>query len=275
MTSCRKHSKIKLLVLFLLLLLSDCSEEEKETKSIAQVNGAVLTEHDLNAAVEGYGKNNRFKEEYINNWIKTEILYSEAVDNGILNEKDFISIVEQSKKNLAVSLYLNKLLDENQFVPSNEELLKYYNDQADDFRLDTDAFSYNICEFGNFDKAVQFRSILLESDWNKAINAFRDDADLKYSADNQLKSDYLLQPQILLNAVNMLLPNEVSIVLQTGATNYTIVQLIEKYNKGDLPPYEAVKQKIKNQFVVLKQKEFIQNYVEKLVEVHNIEIKRY
>ena len=258
MTSCKKHSKTKYMVIFLPLLLTVCSEEEKKSKSI-----------------EGEGKNNRFKEEYINNWIKTEVLYVEAVDEGVLKENEFNSIIEQSKKNLAVSLYLKKLLDENQIIPTNEELLKYFTEQTDDFKLDDDAFNYNICDFDNFDKAVQFRSILLESDWNKAISAFREDIDLVNSANNQLKLGYLMQPQILFNAVNTLLPSEVSIVLQTGTNNYTVVQLIEKYNKGDIPPFEAVKQKIKDQFIILKQKEFIQNHIKRLVEDHNLEIKRY
>jgi hypothetical protein len=163
MTSFKKHLKTKYLVLFLPLVVVFCSEEEKKTKSIVQINDAVLTEEEVSKALSA-AQNNSFKEEYINNWIRTEIMYSEAVKEGILDEKEFNTIIEQSKKELAISLYIKKLLNENKTVAANEELLKYYEEQSDDFKLEDDAFGYNISEFDNFDKAVQFRSILLESD---------------------------------------------------------------------------------------------------------------
>ncbi len=274
MTSFKKHLKTKYLVLFLPLVVVFCSEEEKKTKSIVQINDAVLTEEEVSKALSA-AQNNSFKEEYINNWIRTEIMYSEAVKEGILDEKEFNTIIEQSKKELAISLYIKKLLNENKTVAANEELLKYYEEQSDDFKLEDDAFGYNISEFDNFDKAVQFRSILLESDWNKAVNAFREDVSLKRSLNNQLQLGYLLQPQISYNAITNLQPGEVSIVMQTGESNFTVLQLINKYNKGEVPPFEVVKEKLRAQYSVLKQKEFIQNYIDKLVEDNNVEIKRY
>lgn len=274
MTSFKKHLKTKYLVLFLPLVVVFCSEEEKKTKSIVQINDAVLTEEEVSKALSA-AQNNSFKEEYINNWIRTEIMYSEAVKEGILDEKEFNTIIEQSKKELAISLYIKKLLDENKTVAANEELQKYYEEQSDDFKLADDAFVYNICEFDDFDKAVQFRSILLESDWNKAVNAFREDASLKRYTNNQLQLGYLLQPQIIYNAITNLQPGEVSIVMQTGESNFTVLQLINKYNKDEVPPFEAVKEKLRAQYSVLKQKEFIQNYIDKLVEENNVEIKRY
>jgi hypothetical protein len=277
MTSCRKLLKNSFL--FLIILLSfvfiKCSEEEKEAKSVVKVNNSVLTEEDIERALNKSRNNGKYREEYIQNWIETEILYSEAVDDGILNDKEFQSLIEQSKKKLAASMYLDKILADKVKEPTSDELLEYYETSKEDFRLTDESFRINIAEFNNFDKAVRFRSTLLESGWNHSVNAFRGDASLVFAYNDVVKGGYMLQPQIFSKTLYNLMPGEVSIVLELEPSKYTIVQLAERLEKGAVPPFETIKEKLKNQYLVLKNKEFITDYINNLVDDNNVEIKRY
>ncbi len=274
--NCLKHSKSKYFILALLaFIFYQCSKEEKDTKGVVQVNRAVLTEKDLDSALSDRKNQGRYREEYIQNWIETEVLYQEAVKNGILDDKNYQSIIEQSKKRLAASMFLDRELSENKIDPTNDELLKYFEDYSQDFRLNNDAYEVNIAVFNNFDKAVKFRSILMESDWNKSINAFRSDPSLIRESENNIVNSSILSPVSLSKVVSNLEVNEISLVVETEPSKFSVVQLLDKFSKGVIPPFNAVRNEVKEQYLVLKRKDFIRNFIDKLVEDHNIEIKRY
>jgi len=61
----------------------------------------------------------------------------------------------------------------------------------EEFKLDDDAYLINKIEIGNFDKAVEFRNKLLESDWSKAENIVK-----------MIRSFYLMKQCVLLQISN-------------------------------------------------------------------------
>lgn len=275
MMNLAKHSNSnKILIFFLIFLFVSCSKEEKQSKEIVRVKNVALTEDELNKALGEYSNKAKFREQYINEWIEREVLYQEAVEEGITNDKEYNSILERSKRELAAAMLINKILSENSFTPTVEELHKYYEMYKEDFRLFDESYRLNVIHFNNFDEAVRFRSILIESDWNKALNAFRGSSFITDIESNQLYYGYQIQPPSIIRIVSNLLPNEVSIVVETEPMKFTIVQLIEKFNKGDIPPFEAVQEKVKERYKILKNKEFIRQYIDQLIADYDIEIKR-
>lgn len=257
------------------LAFYQCSKEEKPVKDIVRVNNAILTEAELDSALGDLKNHGKYREEYIREWIETEVLYQEAVDDGILENDEYKTILEQSRKKLAATLFLDKQLTENEFEPTNDELLTYFEEFKDDFHLDEDAYKLNLAEFNNFERAVQFRSILMESGWKKSINAFYNDESLTCKSNDTIINANRIFPLTLYKTINNLEPNEISLVLETEPFKFIVVQLLEKLNKGGIPPFQAVSEKVKNQYLVLKHKEFARNLIDKLVEDHNVEIKRY
>lgn len=271
-----------LLLLFVVVFFVGCSKEEKKSNIVVKVKDAVLTEDDLREALGEFSNRAKFREQFINEWIEREVLFQKAIEEGITMEKEYNSILERSKRELASALLINKILSENSEAPTIDELQNYYESSKEDFRLMDDAYRINVIRFSNFDDAVRFRSILIESDWNKALNAFRGVPSIVNIENNQLYYGYQLQPPSFMRVVSNLLPNEVSIVLpqgdgfpETEPMKFTIVQLIEKLNKGDIPPFEAVKEKVKERYQVLKNKNYIREYIDNLIVDYDIEIKRY
>lgn len=269
------YLRSKIIFVFLVLIVFSCSKEEKKSKEIVRVKDAVLTEDELQNALSEFSNYGKHREEYINEWIEQQILYQEAVNEGIIYERDFNAILERSKKKLASALLIEKVIKENEYVPGDDELKSYFEEFKDDFKLDSDSYRLNIAYFNNAEKAVQFRSVLIESDWNRALTAYRMEKNLVGAVSSELFTDYQLQPVNLQKAVSALLPGEISIVLETEPMKFVVVQLLEKLGKGFTPQFENVTDKVKDRFMIIRDKNFIRKYINKLIEDHNIEIKRY
>ena len=131
-----------------------CSKEEKPAKYIAKVNKSVLTEDDVKLALSEERNKGIYREEYINNWIKTEILFEEAVDNEILDDKEFKSLLERNKKELAAALFMKKIINESKIEPADDEIKKYFDDNKDDFKLADEAYKINEVQFNDYNKAI-------------------------------------------------------------------------------------------------------------------------
>lgn len=264
--------RINWLVIVGLLFIS-CSEDKKETNQLVKIGESVLTEEDVNNALGEFRNQSRLREEYINNWIEKELLFKEALKEGLLDSPEYKTLIEKNSREIAASLLISEYLKENSYEPSADELLEFYEKTKDDFLLSDDTYLFNIVDFGNFESAVKFRKILVESDWKKAINQFRGDPVMIKAESDVLMPLHKIGPVAKYKIVSNLLPGEISIILQTEPDKFTVVQLIDKYGKGLIPPYEIIEDQIKDRFLLLKNKEIIREYINKLIEDHDIDLK--
>lgn len=273
------RSSLKIDYLFVICLFSfgvvGCSKEEKSDKYVAKVNKSVLTEEQVRMGLSEEQNKGKYRSEFINSWIQNEILFQEAEKEGITNDKEFYAILERSKKELAAAFLIKKILADNNVDVNDEEVQKYYDDSKDNFKLNDDAYRLNIVHFNNFDKAVLFRNKLIETDWGRALSSFQKEPAITGSESAVLRYKYQLQPISFLKQLSDMQPNEVSTVIEIGQSDYAVVQLTDKLNKDSIPPLEFVKDEIKNRLLVIKRREFVKNYIDKLVSDHNLEIVRY
>jgi hypothetical protein len=276
MTSLIKRSSNKIIYSFVIVILLTvgCSEKEKPDKYIAKVDDVVLTKNMMDSSLSDNANSAKGKDEFINDWIRTEILFNEAEKEGITKEKEFLSILERSKKELAATLFLKKLISKTNFEPGEDELKKYYDEKKDDFRLTEDLFKMNLANFSEYNKAIQFRNKLLETNWITVENMFRMDKSIGIEKNRMLYRSEL-QPVVLSRVVSFMLPNEISIILETQPGKYAVIQILEKYSKESIPPFEEVKEEVKNRLTIFKKQEFVGNYINKLISDHNLEIERY
>ncbi|MFA7227761.1 MAG: hypothetical protein WC061_01900 [Melioribacteraceae bacterium] len=252
-----------------------CSEKEKSDKYVVKVNESALTEAQIQSALNDEVNRGKTRAEFINNWIEREILYQEAVNEGILNETEYKSLIENSKKELAAALFINKLLVEDKSDPAVDDIKKYFESNSDEFRLIDDAFRINIAYFGDFEKAVKFRDGAILSSWKNSLNMSRSDTTGISSENALVLYKYQIQPASLLRIISDLGKDEISVVLETGPSKFVVVQLVEKFFKDTVPPFELLKDEVNSRLTVIKKKELIKKYIDKLVADHNLEIKRY
>ena len=84
--------------------------------------------------------------------------------------------------------------------------------------------------------------------------------------------EYKVQPVSVLRVVRELYPSEISIVLHTDGGRFTVVQLIQKFDKGSLPPFDLIKNEVKNVYLVQKKELTVKNYIKELYSKNDIEV---
>lgn len=268
-----KRNNCIFLILFIPFFLVGCTKEPEKKEYVARVNDKYLTQNELNNKLLAPDNENFYRNEIIRNWIDKELLYQSAVKEGITNDSNYTRIVEDSKKELAVTLLLNKIYSEEKDKIDNKQVEEFYNQNKSDFKSFYDAYVVNLINFNNEDKAIRFRSTLLETDWTRSTNAFKGDTSIINMATGKIYYEYELQPASLSRIVKELNPGEISIIFSNGQNNYSVVQLVKKFPKDSLLPLGYVRDNVEDRLIANKKNELIRNYVKDLYSKNNIEVK--
>ena len=275
MMNLQKHLKttsIFFLLVFFLIYFEACKKEVTSKKYIARVNNAYLTQAELDS-IYNLSSGMQYKNEIIRNWINRELLFQEAQKQGVLKDKNFNRILDDSKKELAASFLLKNYFNNEKIIAEPAELEKYYKDHSDKFKLQYNSYLLNRITFNNEDKALKFRSIVLGKSWNYAYQALKNDTSVYSEKAKELLFEYEIQPVSILRVVKELFPNEISIALGDEHGRYTIVQLIAKFDKGVIPPFDLIQNEVRNVYLMQKKELTIKDYIKELYSKNDIEVK--
>lgn len=149
----------------------------------------------------------------------------------------------------------------------------YFNLHMDDFKLPYDSYLINRIDFTNEDKAVQFRSTVLESDWDKALNVFVGDTSIVKSNTKILLYDYQIYPRELYKVIKELNQTEVSIVINYQKNDFILVQMLNKFGKGTVPPLEVIRDRVTKRFIADRKNKLLEDYINELYSNNDIEVK--
>jgi len=265
--------KIILTALFIAAFFAGCQESSDNTEYIARVNDSYLSGSDLLEILDSANVDDNFKSEVVRNWSIKEVLYQEAVKEGIPDEKDFKSVIEKSKKELAGSLLLKNFASNLAFDYHPQEVENYYTLNKREFSFGHNSFKLNIATFSNQKNAVQFRSLLLSSGWDDALTQHSNDSTLLIVSNGIILSEQDIYPQKLARIVKGLHPLEISIVIPDEAGYHTVAQVLNNFRKGTVPPFDVIKESVEERFIADKKKQLIDNYIDELYSKSDIEIK--
>lgn len=261
------------LEVFVFLTLAGCSKDAPKTDYIAKVNDSYLTADQLSEMMDTSARNNFYKNEIIRNWINQELLYQQALKEGIGDDGKYKRIINDSKKNLAASLLLKNVYDKQELVYEMEDLIEFFLEHKEEFGLFNDSYLLNIAEFNSEDKAVEFRTFVMENSWVKAADRLKEDAGIVNNKYRILLAEKEISPLDIQRMVPELYPQEVSIVFGDEKSNFKVIQVLEKYNKGTIPPFELLKEKVESRYLAQEKDKFISQYIKNLYEENDIEVK--
>jgi len=129
-------------MLFLLVLIvAGCQEQnDKDKKPIARIHDKYLYLSELkNVIPENKSEEDSalIAKNYIDKWIKKQLLLKNAERNLPKEQKDITKQIEEYRASLLIYRYQQELIDQKlDTVISNEEIKNYYNDYASNFVLD-------------------------------------------------------------------------------------------------------------------------------------------
>jgi PPIC-type PPIASE domain len=275
MMSLPKHLKIISIFFFAILFLfffDKCKKEVPNKKYVAKVNNSYLT-HDELDSMYNFSAGIQYRDEIIRNWINRELLFQEARRQGILDDKNYKRILDDSKKELAGSFLLKDFFEKEKITAEPSELEKYYNNNESEFKLSYNSYLLNLVTFNNEDKALKFRSALLEKGWDNAFSEIKNDSSIIDKKSKALIFEHEIQPVSILRVVKELYPSEISIVINNEGDEYSVVQLLEKFAKGSIPPFELIQKEVKNMYLMKKKELNIRDYIKELYSKNDIEVK--
>ncbi|MEJ2617590.1 MAG: hypothetical protein P8Z35_21730, partial [Ignavibacteriaceae bacterium] len=58
----------------------------------------------------------------------------------------------------------------------------------------------------------------------------------------------------------------------TDEGKYTVFQLIQKFDKGEIPPFDLIKNEVKNIYLMQKKELTVKNYIKELYSKNDIEV---
>lgn len=275
--NCDKHlnrTLTNIVFLFGVLAFTACSKEEKKDDFIARVNETYLTREDFASLVDTTNLNSAQKEQLIKNWIYQEILFQTADKEGITKREDYLSIINRSSNELAAAMLINDFLFNEEFKYSDDDLINYFESEKDYFRLNIESYLLNKVAFNSEDKAIKFRALALDSDWKRAVSVFMNDSCMIKNIESDLIEENNIYPVQLSRIIKDFYPEEISIVIAEKPGYYSIVQLLSKYGRQSIPPFEIIKSKVEKRFIADKKKLLVEEYLKDLYSQNEIEIKK-
>jgi hypothetical protein len=256
-----------------LLLIVSCETEKKEKKFIAKTDDSLLTVNEI-LDLNKIDKNERLvKGELVRNWVNSNVIDKEAEFTGIYNSDEFKELIQAQKIKLAESILFRKYFDENYEVPTNEMLQAFYFGNKENFIIQNDGFVLNIASFFNEDDAAQFRNELNRKEWIKVFEQFNKSEKVKASIQNKFFYTKDFYNQEILNLVNHMEEEEVSIILSSEPNDFKIFQLVKKFDKYSIPDFIYIEEIVNDIYKVKRTKELYQEFLNNLYEKYNVEIK--
>ncbi|TLX75252.1 hypothetical protein E9993_10150 [Labilibacter sediminis] len=269
-----KSSKI-ITLLSLAFYLFACNNVSNNDATIvlAEVDGKTLTQAELKIAIpNNLSKNDSmaFCQNYINRWIKSELLLRKAELNLTPEEKDVEQILENYRASLLIHKYQQKLLLQK-YSPliTLNEIEEYYNNMSENFKLDKDII-----------QGVFIQIPLSSPNLNQVKKWYKseDPEDFikleEYCYQNAQKFDDFTEKWVPVSDISELLPTPIpdrAIFLKHNKTfetkdslSHYMVSIRDYHYANETAPLHYVEDKIKAILLNKKRIEFIRNLEEEL-----------
>jgi hypothetical protein len=268
-----KQNKNVITLLLLLVIVIGCQKNKKvKEQIIAEVGDTKLTETQLNSYLGGKNNNVEFRNEFIRQWIETEILYQIAEEKGIVKNTNFKNIMKQSKKKLAASLTIKDYVTRNTHKYGNSELLEYYKENKNNFLLSTDAYILNYISFLTEEEAINFRNKAIAKGWQKAEQEIVNKDDVVRNYQDKLIKISQIPSKRILRVLKEQYRNEISLVVRTELNNFVVVQQTEKIKRNSIPKFRYIKKEVEAMYIASKNKELARSYINKLITEKQVKI---
>lgn len=201
------------------------------------------------------------KEKFLDELVKRELIYQEAVRMKLDNDKEYVAKVREFEKMTLVSLILKKEVEDKVRIDASE-VKAFFDENQDKFTIGTQVKASHILVKDEEEANSIHEKISKGENFEKLARAHSID---KGSAEKGGDLGYFGQGKMVPEferAALSLKPGEVSKPVRTRFGIH-IIKLID-IKKGDPANFEQTKESIRKQLMVQKRKTLFDSYVENL-----------
>lgn len=269
-----------LVLLFVACLVFACAKKEGEKKGpyLAKVGETVITQADFDREMKGLPEfvqkmfeDSAGKEKFLEELVKRELLYKEALKKGLDKDQEYVKKLEDFRKITLVGLLLQKEIEAKVKV-SDQDIKDYFEKNKDKFApvtqikashilVKTEEEAKKIEE--RLKKGEDFAQIAKKSSIDPA--SAKNGGDLGYFSKGQMVPEFE-------SAAMRLKKGEISEPVKTRY-GYHIIKVTDK-KIGQVVEFEKVKNLISQNLMAEKQKEVFDSYIEELKKSYKVEINK-
>ena len=269
-----------LLTIPLLFAFIACAkkEEQKQGPYLAMVGNTKITQADLEREIKNLPEfaqklfeGPEGKERFLNELIKKELLYQEALKKGLDKDPEYQKKLEDFKKLTLIGQLLEKEIESKAKVTESDakayyekhkaELASISQIKASHILVKTEAEAKKISEM--LKKGANFAE--LAKKYSIDTGSAKNGGDLGYFSPGQMVPEFE-------QAAAKLKPGEISEPVKTKF-GYNIIKVTDK-KMGKPVDFEKVKNAIMQRLSAEKQKEVFDSYVEGLKKTYKVEINK-
>jgi parvulin-like peptidyl-prolyl isomerase len=268
-----------LILLFVFCMVFACAKkEEKKGAYLAKIGDSVITQADFEREMKGLPEfvqkmfeGTSGKESFLNELVKRELLYKEALKKGLDKDPEYVKKLEDFKKITLVGLLLQKEI-EGKVKVSDQEVKDYYEKNKGKFAPVTQIRASHIL-VKTEEEAKQIEEKLKKGeDFAQLAKKYSiDTATAKNGGDLGYFSKGQMVPEFE-SAAMSLKPGQISEPVKTKF-GYQIIKVTDK-KMGQPVDFDKVKNLISQNLMAEKQKEVFDSYVEGLKKSFKVEINK-
>jgi len=260
------------------MVFACAKKEEKKGAYLAKIGDSVITQADFEREMKGLPEfvQKMFegasgKESFLNELIKRELLYKEALKKGLDKDPEYAKKLEDFKKITLVGLLLQKEI-EGKVKVSDQEVKDYYEKNKGKFAPVTQIRASHIL-VKTEEEAKQIEEKLKKGeDFAQLAKKYSiDTATAKNGGDLGYFSKGQMVPEFE-SAAMSLKPGQISEPVKTKV-GYQIIKVTDK-KMGQPVDFDKVKNLISQNLMAEKQKEVFDSYVEGLKKSFKVEINK-
>jgi peptidyl-prolyl cis-trans isomerase C len=270
--------KVFLGVLAIILLFACAKKEEKQASYLAKVGNSVITEADLEREIKNLpdfvqkmfeGPNGR--EKFLEELVKRELLYQEALKEGLDKDPAYQKKLEDFKKINLVGILLEKEIESKEKI-SDKEIRDYYEKHKEDFApvsqvrlshivVNTEGEAQKVLE--RLKKGEDFAQLAKKISID-TVSA-KKGGDLGFFSRGDIPSEFRV-------VAARLKTGEISEPIKTKS-GYEIVKVTDK-KVGQVIEFDKIKNLISQNLLAEKQKVLFDSYIEGLKKKYKVEINK-
>ncbi len=271
----------KLLVLICVAVFAvGCAQKEgSKGPVLAKVDGTVITKEDFLNKINRVPEwaRDRFqseqgKKEFLDELVKEQLIYKDAVKNGLDRDEEFKRDLEEFKKMTLIKIVLEKEVEKKAKLDP-KEVKDFYDKNTDKFTIGTEIKAKHILVDSEDMAKNIVKKIRQGESFSKLAEQYsKDKATAKNGGDLGFFGRGRMVPEFEAVAFNLKI-GEISGTVKTRF-GYHIVQVTDR-KEGRAGSFEEIKGALERQLMIEKQKSLFDAYVDKLKKNAKIETAAY
>lgn len=261
--------------ILLAALLSGCETEDPPANYVARVDNHYLTQDQLNDMLKGLGPvpdSTEAREQVIEQWVEQTLLYREAQRLNLSEDPDIEQRLKERRRNTLVSALQNRIHEEMDQEPSDEEIRTYFERHQDQLTIREPYVRIRHLATASEDTAQIVREELVanrgtdaDSLWARLTRQYASSPSRAHALSERFYPEGRLFDQLpyLRDELSALREGEVTPVTRDN-NQYHVLQLVRRIPEGTEPELQWMEDEIRRRLRIRNRKQMYAREVQRL-----------